>query len=157
MYGIIKTTDGGETWPDAGTGLPTDAYIRCMAINPANPQVLYAGLSPHSPVPSIVYRSTNGGQSWYPTASPDSSNEVMDLLVDPRAPNTVFAAVWGSPGLFKTTDGGMSWGTAGSGLTSTALYCLAMDPTLPRSSTPARAGAACTRAPTAASTGRLPT
>ncbi len=128
LYGVVKTTDRGVTWTDASAGLPTDAYIRCVAINPVNPQVLYAGLSPHSPVPSIVYRSLNGGQSWYPTPSPDSTNEVMDLLIDPRAPNTVYAAVWGTPGIFKTTDGGMSWDAAGSGLTSHAVYCLAMDP-----------------------------
>ena len=128
LYGVVKTTNRGKNWTDASAGLPTDAYIRCVAINPANPQVLYAGLSPHSSVPSTVYRSLNGGQSWYPTTTLDSVNEVMDLLVDPRAPNTVYAAVWGSPGIFKTTDGGMSWGTASSGLTSTAVYCLAMDP-----------------------------
>lgn len=40
--GVYKTTDGGQTWTPANRGL-LDRSITALAINPTNPQTVYAG------------------------------------------------------------------------------------------------------------------
>jgi hypothetical protein len=59
---VWKTTNllsGTPTWTPAGSGIP-DTPTNSFAIDPANPQHLYAGTD------IGVFRSTNGGTSWEP-------------------------------------------------------------------------------------------
>src|SRR5215472_19285668 len=78
--GLYKSTDGGETWATADSGLgalwvlgiaidPTwseadsgliSRYIQALAVDSQNPQTLYAGTSAFS-----VWQSDNGAQSWH--------------------------------------------------------------------------------------------
>jgi YVTN family beta-propeller protein len=66
--GIYKSTDGGHSWQAVNTGLPhrSDgelAAVLALAISPdyAADQTLFAALFEHG-----VYKSTDGGGSWYP-------------------------------------------------------------------------------------------
>src|SRR4029453_38461 len=66
IAGIYKTTDGGTSWAVSSTGI-TNLNILSIAINPFNPNVLYAGSSlilPGSLGPSTMYRSNNAGATW---------------------------------------------------------------------------------------------
>ncbi|MCX7044629.1 MAG: hypothetical protein NTX50_03950 [Candidatus Sumerlaeota bacterium] len=65
--GLCKSTDGGEHWrllPETGpkalriTG-EKDRSIRCIAVDPANASIVYAG----SPA-GKVYKSADGGETW---------------------------------------------------------------------------------------------
>jgi hypothetical protein len=59
---VYKTTNllsGTPTWTAAGTGIP-DTPTNALAIDPANPQVVFAGTD------IGVFRSANGGASWEP-------------------------------------------------------------------------------------------
>jgi len=127
-WSLVLSTDAGESWLMPETSPPLDAYVRSLAIHPTQPHILYAGLAPHSPVDTVVYKSTDSGMHWWPTASLGTQSDVMDLAIDPVAPDTVYAALWGEPGLCKSTDGGSSWRAAGAGLPGLALYDLAIDP-----------------------------
>ena len=57
--GVFKSTDGGATWSAANDGLPMNAQVQTLAIDPATPRTLYAGTADGS-----VFRSTNGGATW---------------------------------------------------------------------------------------------
>jgi photosystem II stability/assembly factor-like uncharacterized protein len=101
------------------------AYV--VAVAPSAPNDVYAGTE------GGVFRSTNGGRSWARAGlalprSPfagDGGTGVTALVVDPRSPKTVYAAVKGAyPGgvgggtawrdtLYKTTDGGRNWRALG--------------------------------------------
>lgn len=56
--GVKVTRDGGDTWSDAGGGLPDDTQIGYLAISPENANIAYAADS------STVYRTNDGGQTW---------------------------------------------------------------------------------------------
>jgi hypothetical protein len=56
---IYRTTDGGETWVPKNNGLMS-LDVRSLAIDPTNPDVIYAGLGEGAG----IYRSTDGGETW---------------------------------------------------------------------------------------------
>jgi photosystem II stability/assembly factor-like uncharacterized protein len=62
--GIHKSEDGGETWSELETGLPTGNMGKIgMAISPINPDVLYATIEIDNREGGF-YRSANQGASW---------------------------------------------------------------------------------------------
>jgi hypothetical protein len=42
---IVKTSDGGMTWKSADSGLPGDALLGPLAIDPQNPATVYTATS----------------------------------------------------------------------------------------------------------------
>src|SRR5438105_15781824 len=51
--GVFKSTDAGNTWSSASTGLPNDIGVQTLAIDPSTPGTLYAGT-----VGAGVFKST---------------------------------------------------------------------------------------------------
>ena len=86
--GIIKSSDGGAVWHRANTGLKDrlDRSVNALAIDPHNPQVLFASTQ------GGVFRSSNGGESWQPYGQP--AGGVSAFAVD-SAGRTVYAATDG--------------------------------------------------------------
>jgi photosystem II stability/assembly factor-like uncharacterized protein len=124
--GVFKTTDGGQTWKkilyvNDRTGAAT------LAMNPRNPQVLYASMWQMSRQPwtftsggpdSGIYRSTDGGATWSNiTHNPGLPTGIIgkaSLAVAPSDPNVVYAMVQarvaGQAGaLFRSDDAGRTW------------------------------------------------
>jgi photosystem II stability/assembly factor-like uncharacterized protein len=132
--GVYKSTDGGATWSAAGGGLP--AYqvadgryggVQALAIDPKNPNTLYAANARNVAFGGGVFKSTDGALSWNPVNSGllggiFNGAFITSLTVDPRNPGTIYAS--GMVGLFKSTDGGASWATVGT----SGLRNLAVDP-----------------------------
>src|SRR5580692_2481456 len=52
--GVIRSTDGGHTW----TTLLPNVSIAALAVDPLNPEVIYAVAG------TLVYKTSNGGTSW---------------------------------------------------------------------------------------------
>jgi photosystem II stability/assembly factor-like uncharacterized protein len=102
MYGLIfKTTDGGATWDSACSGLPTNASIEAIAVNPGNPDVVLAAAS------NGVYRSTDGGASW---ASVGGISIGFDLALSPANPALAYCLGYATePCLYVSTDSGATW------------------------------------------------
>jgi photosystem II stability/assembly factor-like uncharacterized protein len=97
---LRKTTDGGGTWTTATSGLT--GAVRSLAMDPSDPQVLYAGTSGAG-----VFKSTNGAASWAPANSGLPANgDVLALAVDPAAPQTVYASLNVGSVVRRSTDGG---------------------------------------------------
>jgi photosystem II stability/assembly factor-like uncharacterized protein len=57
--GIFKSTDGGHTWTAIDSGLPSPVLLQSLAIDPAHPEIVYAGTEG-----SGMYKTINGGASW---------------------------------------------------------------------------------------------
>ncbi len=110
---LYKSTDGGASWNLANTGLPT-THIYTLAIDPKNPQTIYAGTSrwgTGTGTPnSGIFRSTNGGVTWNAIDNGLGGSTVRSIVIDPMAPQTIYAAAEGiQNGVFKSTDGGNGW------------------------------------------------
>lgn len=62
--GIWKSTDGGRTWREVTTGLPTrDMGKIGLAVTPADPDLVYATIESNGGQQGF-YRSTDRGESW---------------------------------------------------------------------------------------------
>jgi len=127
--GIFKSINAGESWTEISDGLPphpsiSEVYpgweitldVRALAVDPTNPQIVYAGIVPVRVtlrdggtivVGGGTFKSTDGGERWT-TASEKLSS--WDLVVDPTDPETVYGVVRFATGFFiKTTTGGEYW------------------------------------------------
>lgn len=98
--GVYKTSDNGQNWSYV---LDEWATFTALAVDPANPSIVYAG---HW---GAIEKTTNGGGSW--TTVSFSCGEVNAIAVSPSNTNTIFAAT--ENGLFMSTNGGTSWAIAG--------------------------------------------
>jgi uncharacterized repeat protein (TIGR01451 family) len=122
-YGLYQSTNGGASW--ASTALSDEFNpVNALAIDPAQPSIVYAGLSNDG-----VFRSTDGGSSWSDRRAGLTNRSVRALALSPADSSLLYAGT--DAGVFKSTDGGNLWIAAGTGLAGTAVYALAMDPLTP--------------------------
>lgn len=103
--GLLKSTNGGATWVNYTSGLPSSTYFSRLKIRPNNPSQLLAALGN-----SGLYRSTNGGQTWTQILS----GRVDDVIFSPSG-DTAFA-VGSGIGIRRSINGGQSFSTFGSDL-----------------------------------------
>lgn len=124
--GFFRSTDAGVTWAEANVGIGA-VNVRAIALNPANPAILYAGhAESDAPVTTWpFFRSSDGGTSWAATGSSFALDWIRGLLVDSNTAanpaSTVLYAVGrdiapGSvpigqraSGVAKSTNGGTTW------------------------------------------------
>lgn len=87
--GLLKSTDGGETWRQITNGLPSTTYFYRIAINPASPNVLLAALGTGYANPvntGGLYRSEDYGESWtriVPASIGEEGLNCTDVLFSP--------------------------------------------------------------------------
>ncbi len=121
--GVYKTTDGGKTWTHVG--LMATQTIARVRVHPTNPDVVWVAALGHiyGPNPDRgVFKTTDGGQTWRKVLFVDDKTGVVDLSIDPKNSDVMFAGSWeahrtpwslssGGPGskLFKSLDGGETW------------------------------------------------
>lgn len=121
--GVYKSMDGGKTWKNMG--LKTSNHIGKIIIHPENSDIVY--VAAQGPLWSEggergLYKTVDGGKTWKAVLEIDEHTGVTDIAMDPRNPNTIYAASWqrrrhvwtqitGGPGsaLHKSTDGGETW------------------------------------------------
>ena len=100
-----------DQWVSLG---PAGTQVAAIAIDPTTPTTLYAGVG------NAVYKSTSGGESWYPVGSLNFKFAgVYTLALDPTTPTTIYAggycdcAEFAFTGFSKSTDGGATWQAGG--------------------------------------------
>jgi hypothetical protein len=123
--GLLKTTNGGDTWSLIGRS--TFEGLRISKIVPTtlrSNRVIFVATDQAEMGRSGVgvYRSINGGLDWeHPLPGtnglPDAG--VSDLVADPSNPNRFYAAIPGQ-GVYRSSDGGNHWEPVNMGLTGVA-------------------------------------
>ena len=112
--GIYRTTNGGDTWNELTSGLPTGSDVGRigLTISESNPDVLYA-IYDKSDYSAEVYKTTNGGNLWTQTndGSISSLNNYYgwyfgQIRVSPQDENLVFAM---GMNFARTQNSGDSW------------------------------------------------
>lgn len=122
-YGMYKSVDAGRTW--SHLGLERSERIHRVRLHPTNPNVAYvAALGPtwSDSDQRGVFKTTDGGRTWRRMLFVNERTGAADLVMDPRNPHKLFAAMWehrrwpwffesGGPGsgLYVTYDGGETW------------------------------------------------
>ncbi len=133
--GILKTTDGGDSWVLQGSNLFRGACFFRIAVHPTDPRTAFAASN------KGLYRSTNAGNDWVALQAglPPISATVLactDVAIDLSNPATVYAAFWGG-GIYKSTNADAaspSWSLLSGGLPGSNLgrISVAISPTSPQ-------------------------
>ena len=121
--GVFKSTDAGQTWQMMG--LADSHHIARIVIHPKNPEIVYVAAMGHlfSRNPERgVFRTRDGGRTWEKVLYVDDGTGAIDLAINRRAPDTLYAAMYekhrtpwqlvlGGPGsaVYRTDDGGTKW------------------------------------------------
>jgi photosystem II stability/assembly factor-like uncharacterized protein len=122
--GLARSADGGVTWTSIEFGQPA----QLIAVAPSNPSILYAAIAGPALTGQAIYKSTNGGTSWFPvnTAMPIAAS----LSVDPANSSIVFAVSYNG-NLFRSVDGGVTFNDAGAAMRVYDIQVLSRDPANP--------------------------
>ena len=156
--GVYKSTDGGKTFEHLG--LKKTYQIGRILVDPKNSETVYVGALGRlygTNRERGVYKTTDGGKTWEHSLYVDDQTGVIDMVMHPKDPNIIIAALWNrmrdgfdswpgsvkkpdgvdgydpirkygqSGGLYKTTDGGESWMKLSDGLPVSATGRIGLD------------------------------
>jgi len=129
--GMYKSTDAGRTWTHLG--LRDSQQIAQVVVDPTDPDRVFVAALGHPYGPNEergIFRSVNGGRTFERVLYRDEHTGGADVLIDPKNPLVVYAALWQAQqgpwenadfrgpgsGLFKSTDGGTTWRPLTAGL-----------------------------------------
>lgn len=129
-HGVYRSTDGGGEF--TCVGLEDSHNIPALAVDPNNPDVCYVAALGHLwgfNDTRGVYKTTDGGKNWQRVLFIDNETGACDVVMDPRSPNTLYAAMYrrirttwsyegvsDKGGIYKSTDAGATWTKLTDGL-----------------------------------------
>lgn len=96
--GVLKSSDGGESWGPTSIRTTNMKLYRSLAFSPLNSK-LVIGLS------DTVEISSDSGASW--TKASPLNADIFGIAFSPKLPDTLYAAT--RQGLFRSTDLGKTW------------------------------------------------
>ncbi len=129
--GVYKSNDGGKTWMHMG--LADSRQISAIVIHPTKPNIVYVAAMGYEWGRNDergIFQTTDGGKTWAKILFINDTTGFIDLQVDPKNPDVMYAAAWQrfrfgggdmaesgpASGLYKTVDGGKKWTKLAGGL-----------------------------------------
>jgi photosystem II stability/assembly factor-like uncharacterized protein len=133
-HGVYVSQDAGKTWTHAG--LAETMHIGRIAVHPTDPKVAYVAALGHlwgANKERGLFKTSDGGKTWQHVLAVNSDSGAIDVVLDPKEPETVYATTWqlrrdafagGNPAiqtgpgssLQRSDDGGKTWATLSKGL-----------------------------------------
>ena len=121
--GVYKSTDNGKNWEYLG--LPESHHIGKIILHPTNGNIAWVAVLGHlysANKERGVYKTTDGGRSWKQTLYVDDNTGAVDMDINPKNPDELYASMWyrtrrawnfeeggKTSGIYKSTDGGNTW------------------------------------------------
>ena len=131
--GMYRSTDAGQTFTHIG--LENTGTIARIIVHPKDPNIVYVAASGNEWTYNKdrgVYQTTDGGKTWKNILFESEKSGCIDLVIDPKDPNTLYASFWSRTRrrwsdpvpedgdfVYKTTDGGKTWKKIVNGLPDT--------------------------------------
>ncbi|HBB88149.1 MAG TPA: hypothetical protein DC047_11080 [Blastocatellia bacterium] len=128
--GVYRSLDGGKTWTNMG--LRDTKHIGRVVIDSRDPNIVYVAALGHLWGPNKergVFKTYDGGKTWSNVLFVNEDTGIIDLVIDPQSPMTLYAAAYqrrrtpwgfngGGPGsaVYRTVDGGANWTKLTKGL-----------------------------------------
>jgi len=102
LDGVFRSTDGGKSWQKISAASQDIHNIESIAIDPKNPDVVYAGTW------HLAWKTTDGGASWHHiNKGMIEDSDVFSIIVDSTNPSVVFASA--CSGIYKSQSAGDSF------------------------------------------------
>lgn len=125
--GVYKSTDAGKTWKHMG--LADSKHIGKIVIHPKNPDIAYVAALGHifgekgsQSEERGIFRTQDGGKTWQRVLFKSLNAGGIDIALDERNPDVLYASIWqvyrnfwfldsggADSGLWMSKDGGDSW------------------------------------------------
>ncbi len=121
--GILKSTDGGNTWTTLGKENGLDfLYVGSLYMHPDDPEILLAATGHVAGDPAInqwvsngrspmgVYRTIDGGETWTQVLTPQGEalgQAFSAVEICPADPDIVYAG--SDAAVYRSEDGGVTW------------------------------------------------
>lgn len=99
--GLIKSTDGGQTWQVVSTVLDPPIDFHAMAVGKSDPNIIIGFDSGERG----LFKTTDAGKTWDKFDYP--GQYVTALAISPNDPKVIFAGA--SDGVYQSSDGAASW------------------------------------------------
>jgi photosystem II stability/assembly factor-like uncharacterized protein len=106
--GVRRSTDGGATWSRLENGLPLDAEVESIAVDPARGGTVYAGTR------AGIYRSRDSGETWLPFSQILADTFVSSLALSPDG-RSLLAATERGAFSFEAAEGPIDVAATGGG------------------------------------------
>ncbi len=119
--GVFRSRDGGATWQKI-LYLSDSTGAVSLAMNPANPREIYAGMwrAERKPWTLIsgsaeggLFKTTDGGDNWTKLGGglPSGATGKVGVTISPANPNRVWVLIEAEPGggLYRSEDRGQTW------------------------------------------------
>lgn len=128
--GIYTSSDDGNTWQAAKSGLPkaTDGYYHAagnLELGQDSSQTIWAAISGKG-----LYSSHDGGKNWHCDSDALNGISINCLAIDPHNSDVIY--VGSKQGVFVTRNKSLTWEKINDGLTNLDVQAIAIDPQNPR-------------------------
>ena len=99
--GLIKSTDGGQTWQEVATVLDPPVDFHAMAVSKSDPNIIIGFDSGGRG----LFKTTDAGKTWNKFDYP--GQYVTALAISPTDPKVIFAGT--NDGVYQSNDGASTW------------------------------------------------
>jgi photosystem II stability/assembly factor-like uncharacterized protein len=106
-------------------GLDESHHIGRIILHPDNPDIVWVGVIGHlftNHPQRGLYKTTDGGKTWKQTLFISEKTGIIDLIIDPKNPDVLYAASWqrerkawhfqesgSESAIYKSTNAGETW------------------------------------------------
>lgn len=139
--GIWKSEDAGKTWKNMG--LKDSHHIAKVIIHPSDQNTVWVASMGHlfsRNEERGIFKTTDGGLTWKKVLYTDDATGFIDLIINPKNPEILYAASYEKirtgwtfeaggekSRIYKTTDGGKTWKILTGGLPQGPLGRIGID------------------------------
>ncbi|MBL7998013.1 MAG: T9SS type A sorting domain-containing protein [Candidatus Kapabacteria bacterium] len=114
--GVLKSTDGGNTWNPTGFSYTIQNFVSCakLLIHPTNNNLIILAAS------NGIWRSNNGGTNW----TQEQTGNFKDMVFMPGSSSVMYATAGGV--FYRSLNAGDTWSAIGMGFTTSAVNRIAL-------------------------------